>query len=185
MALSNILTLAQSGGFAKPSLYRVTPPAGGFVGVDQILIKSASLPAATLGTIELPYRGRKVKIPSNRTYEPWQITVTYAVPTNADSSTDIRANFQKWIDTLQSPKADGILPGGGTPGDDLTAWGEVWEVALLDPTDNTKDIADSKFTLYGCYPSELGTVSLDTETTDSLAEFSVTIYYSYHTVGTG
>ena len=170
MALSNILTIAQSGGFAKPSLYRVTPPTDSFVGVDQILIKSASLPAATLNTIELPYRGRKVKIPSNRTYEPWQITVTYAVGGN----TDIRANFQDWIDAIQSPKADD---------DDLTGWGEVWEVALLDPKNPANDIDDSKFKLYGCYPSELGTVSLDTETTDSLAEFTATIYYSYHTVG--
>ena len=176
MALSNILEAATEGGFAKPSLYRVDL-SGGRIGADQILIKSAQLPAATLNTIELPYRGRKVKIPSNRTFEPWNITVTYAV-----GDTDIRADFQNWIDTIQSPKADGAGPGGGQGGDDLTAWGETWTVSLVDPADNTNDIPGSTFTLHGCYPSELGTVSLDTETTDSLAEFSVTIYYSYHTV---
>jgi hypothetical protein len=144
----------------------VTP--GGRVSVEQFLIKSAQLPAATLNTIELPYRGRKVKIPSNRTYEPWNITVTYAVGT-----TDIRADFQDWIDLIQSPKADN---------DNLSEWGETWTVALLDPASPNTDIDGSKFTLVGCYPSELGTVSLDTETTDSLAEFTVTIYYSYHTV---
>ena len=110
----------------------------------------------------------KVKIPSNRTYEPWNITVTYAV----GGDTDIRADFQDWIDLIQSPKADD---------DNLSEWGETWTVALLDPVNQTP-ITGSTFTLIGCYPSEIGTVSLDTETTDSLAEFSVTIYYSYHTV---
>tara|TARA_R100000008_G_C3574901_1_gene164589 strand:- start:538 stop:1038 length:501 start_codon:yes stop_codon:yes gene_type:complete len=165
MALSNILDAATEGGFAKPSLYEVTP--GGRVSVSQFLIKSAQLPAATLNTIEIPYRGRKVKIPSNRTFEPWNITVTYAV-----GDTDIRADFQNWIDAIQSPKADN---------DNLAAWGEDWSVSLLDPVTKTP-MTGSEFTLIGCYPSEIGTVSLDTETTDSLAEFSATIYYSYHTV---
>jgi len=189
MSIDNILGLAQDGHFAKPSLYRVTLPTNSHIGIDQLLIKSASLPAATLGTIELPYRGRKIKIPSNRTYEPWQITVTYAVPRIA-GGTDIRKDFQHWMDTLQSPKADGALPtddGYGNPdsgGDDLTAWGETWEIALLDPKHTTEIITNSNFVLEGCYPSELGTVSLDTESSDNLAEFSATIHYTYHTVGT-
>jgi len=167
MGISSILTAAQSGGFAKPSLYEVTPPSDSYVTVKQFLIKSASLPAHTIGTIEIPYRGRKVKIPSNITHEPWQINVIYET-----SDTDIRANFQEWIDDIQSPKADL---------ENLSEWGETWKVSLLDPVDHDV-INDSEFTLHGCYPSELGTVSLDTETTDSLAEFSVTLYYSYHTM---
>lgn len=170
MALNRILEAAQSGGFAKPSLYKVeTGGENSNISVDQFLIKSASLPAATIGTIEVPYRGRKVRIPGSRTFEPWSITVTYAVR----SDNDLRRNFQDWIDKIQSPLAND---------DDASAWGENWTISLLDPADNTKAIAGSTFTLIGCYPSEIGTVSLDTETTDTLAEFTATIYYSYHTV---
>lgn len=174
MAVDSILLAAKDGGFAKPSLYRVIPGGddSGLGNIDQFLIKSASLPAATLGTIDLPYRGRKVKIPSSRTYEPWNITVTYAVGVGV---VDIRASFQNWINTIQSPLANE---------DNSSAWGESWEVSLLDPADPSKTISGSSFTLWGCYPSELGTVSLSTESADTLAEFSVTIYYSYHTVGT-
>ena len=169
MALSNILDAATEGGFAKPSLYRVTPGTNnsGIV-LPEFLVKSAALPAATLNTIEVPYRGRKIKIPSNRTFEPWQITVTYAV-----GDTDVRAKFQDWIDSIQSPDGNN---------DDSSNWGENWKVELLDPQNPSSVISGSSFTLYGCYPSEIGTVSLDTETTDTLAEFTATIYYSYHEI---
>lgn len=94
--------------------------------------------------------------------------MTYAV----GSDNDLRRNFQDWIDKIQSPLANN---------DDASAWGENWTISLLDPVNKTP-ITGSTFTLIGCYPSEIGTVSLDTETTDTLAEFTATMYYSYHTV---
>ena len=39
------------------------------------LVKAANIPASTVGVIEVPYRGRTLKIAGDRTFEPWTITV--------------------------------------------------------------------------------------------------------------
>ena len=39
------------------------------------LVKGANLPASTVGTVEVPYRGRVLKIAGDRTFEPWTVTV--------------------------------------------------------------------------------------------------------------
>ena len=39
------------------------------------MVKASALPASTLGMIEVPYFGRKVKIAGDRTFEDWNVTV--------------------------------------------------------------------------------------------------------------
>ena len=41
----------------------------------QFFIKAAQLPASTIGFIEVPYKGRKVKRPGDRTFAEWTLTV--------------------------------------------------------------------------------------------------------------
>ena len=40
-----------------------------------MLCKSAALPASNLGVIEVPFRGRTVKIAGDRTFDTWTATV--------------------------------------------------------------------------------------------------------------
>ena len=40
-----------------------------------LLVKAANIPASTVGVIEVPYRGRTIKIAGDRTFEPWTVTV--------------------------------------------------------------------------------------------------------------
>ena len=35
------------------------------------MCKAAALPATNVGTVELPFRGRVLKVPGDRTYETW------------------------------------------------------------------------------------------------------------------
>ena len=35
------------------------------------MCKAAALPATSVGTVELPFRGRVLKVPGDRTYETW------------------------------------------------------------------------------------------------------------------
>ena len=39
------------------------------------LCRSAGIPASTIGTVEVPFRGRVIKLPGDRTFESWTITV--------------------------------------------------------------------------------------------------------------
>ena len=58
------------------------------------LCRSAGIPASTIGTVEVPFRGRVIKLPGDRTFESWTVTVM------ADESMDVRAYFEKWMNKL-------------------------------------------------------------------------------------
>ena len=65
----------------KPNMFEVdikfpTNVVGGKDGNELItmLCKSAALPASSVGTIEVPFRGRTVKIAGDRTFDNWTAT---------------------------------------------------------------------------------------------------------------
>ena len=90
-----------SGGGARPNLFEceITFPdalnlgtAGSNVeDTTRFLIKSASLPASTINVIDIPFRGRNLKIAGDRTFDPWTITVIN------DTDFKIRNSFEKWM----------------------------------------------------------------------------------------
>ena len=69
--------------FARPNLFECTlnfpeaTVANGTTLTDlgKFTVKAANLPATQLGTVEVPYRGRVLKIAGDRTFEPWTITI--------------------------------------------------------------------------------------------------------------
>ena len=71
--------LKQSG--ARPNLFDVAvvgaPDQGSDVKSTEftMLCKIASVPTSTVGVIEVPYFGRMVKIPGNRTFDNLSITI--------------------------------------------------------------------------------------------------------------
>jgi len=162
MTVNDITTMLTEGGnLARPSHFKV---ASGKVGsVDSFLVKAASLPAATLNTIEVPYYGRKVRIPSTRVFDTWNITVIYG-----SDGDNIRSDFEGWMKLVQEP--DSILIAGNDVLDD-------WTVSLLDPANETS-IRTIK--MVGCYPTEVGTIELNQESGEALSEFTATIRYTYH-----
>lgn len=65
---------AMQGAGVKPSLFEVQGSIGGSQSaLTPFLVKSASLPGTALGTIEIPYRGRRIKVPGDRTFGDWSI----------------------------------------------------------------------------------------------------------------
>ena len=78
MASNNISSFAGQflKGGIRPHLFEVNGTIGPFSDEKiPFLVKAAQLPASTLGLIEVPYRGRKIKVPGDRTFAEWQITV--------------------------------------------------------------------------------------------------------------
>ena len=53
--------------------------------------KSAQIPAMTVGVIEVPYFGRTVKVPGNKTFENWSVTIIN------DEDFNLRNGFEKWM----------------------------------------------------------------------------------------
>ena len=64
--------------------------------MSTFLVKAANLPASTIGVIEVPYRGRMLKIAGDRTFEPWTVTVLN------DQEFRLRTKFEEWASRIQA-----------------------------------------------------------------------------------
>jgi len=90
-----------SGGGTRANLFEVvlsfpaTAPTDSNV-LDKIrfLVKAAALPASTIGPVNVPFRGRILKIAGDRTFESWTVTVIN------DTDFAIRSALEKWINSI-------------------------------------------------------------------------------------
>jgi hypothetical protein len=150
-------------------------PAGAYEGPTtqpsdalNILVKSAQVPAFTVGTIEVPYKaGRRIKLPGDRTFADWTVTVI-----NDESHTARRA-FTAWINLISRGNYESAAK--STAKDyytDLT-------VSQLKGTGTVQRV----YKLFGAFPTDVSGVDLSMDSTDTLSEFTVTFQYQYLVAG--
>ena len=158
----------------RPNLYTVTGNFGGVILAPEeaLLIKAAAMPSASLGVVTVPFKGREVKRAGDRTFTDWTISVL------CDDQNAIHEKFIEWSSTFYS--LNEINRG--------TAYGS-WTVAPLDvggggSTNTSVAIpaelpAGKVIRLVDCWPSEVGTIDFSYDSTDAVAEFSVTIGFDH------
>ena len=160
------------GGGSKANLFRMeiipefTVP--GF-NTDEvsILCKSGAIPAFTLGIIEVPFRGRRIKIPGDRTYGDWTATFVN------DDEQKTRKAFDNWMNTIVDVNGENALrEGTGTYRCKIV-------VKQLRPDGNVSRI----YELYDAFPTDVSAIDLSYDTTDAVQEFTVTFQYHYLDVG--
>ena len=134
----------------------------------KILCQGASLPAATFGEIIVPYMGRQLKIPGNRTYDTWDLTIIN------DEDFKIRKHFHKWQNLMNDPRSN--LNGV----DDKGAFGNV-RVDQLSGSGAIKQ----RYTIHNAWPSVVSDIELNWESNDALETFTVTLNFSHWTMSDG
>ena len=67
------------------------------------MCKAAQLPASVVGQIDVPYRGRQMKIAGDRTYENWSVTIIN------DTGFEIRDAMERWQNGINSHVSNGGL----------------------------------------------------------------------------
>ena len=64
---------------ARANLFDVTMTGASAAGLNAseftFACKAAAIPAMTVATVDVPYFGRVVKVPGNKTFENWTVTV--------------------------------------------------------------------------------------------------------------
>ena len=155
---------AFAGGGVRTNLFLVNGTIPGFSNNRAIsfLCKAAQIPASSLGTIEIPYRGRKIKIPGDRTFQDWSITVV------SDANMQLRSAFEYWSAIFNSHT-------GNVTVNNFMESMPQWSVTQL----HRDGEPVRTYSFIGCYPSEIGAIDLSYENNDSIAEFPVTINYSW------
>lgn len=162
------------GGGARPNLFKVLVNFPGSVNgnneLASFMIKGASLPASVITPIEVPYRGRKLKIAGDRTFEPWTITVLN------DTGMEIRRAFEQWMNLINAHQ-ENVSAYQSNVGSleymtDMT-------VIQLDRSGN--EVGTHAYNIIGAFPTNISAIDLNFETNDSIEEFTVELTYQYWT----
>ena len=161
-----------------PTLPDVKTDATGPKDTGKFLIKAAEIPAANIGNIPVPFRGRVLPIAGDRTFDPWTVTIIN------DTNFVIRDAMEKWsnfINDLQTAQGE-INP-------------ETYQTSAVVKQLSRKGKADKDsaigvlrtYKFDGIYPNVVSSIPLDYGATDQIEEFQVTFNYLFYEVigGTG
>ena len=148
---------AQFKGGVRPNLFRVQVfGKPGPIGNFEFHCKGASIPASTIGAIDVPYMGRQLKVPGDRTFEEWTITVLN------DVNFANRANFERWSDRITANAGNfSRLRGESVYGTGI--------VLHLDRTGNTI----RRYSLQDIFPTSIGAIDLTMDGNDTVEEYTV------------
>ena len=158
-------------GGARPSMFNVFMSVPTGIGIDNVSVdkfrfvcKTAELPEAQVGTIEVPYFGRKIKVAGDRTFADWGVSVMN------DEDFSVRAMFEAWSNALNRMVANVRDP--------LLAV-ENYKVDL-DVLQYGKDGTTIRaYQLIGAWPTTIGPIGLNWESQNQIEEFSVNFAYDY------
>ncbi len=163
------------GGGARPNQFRVELTFPSFVTLGviagqraQFLCRAASLPASTIETISIPYRGRPVNFAGERSFQPWTVSIYN------DTTFNIRNALEQWQSGIQQYNTTN---GRTNPTDyqvDLS-------VHQLDR--NGATIKSYKFT--DAFPTNIGAITLDYEQQNAIEQFDVEFIYNFFTSNEG
>jgi hypothetical protein len=160
----------QQGG-ARPALFDVqlTFPAG--VALDattsprlQLTCRASQLPAATVGSIDVGYFGRMIKVAGDRTFTDWNITVMN------DEDFVVRAAFEKWsnsINNLQSNIRD------------INVSLESYKAEAIITQYGKTGFKIRQYRMVGAFPTAVDAIDLNWETQNQVETFGVTFAYDY------
>jgi len=152
---------------------------------SQFLVKTAQLPASTIGTIDVPFRGRMLKVAGDRTFEPWSITVIN------DGQFGIRKAFETWSRGINALTENVSQLGYGDDNPGYCVDLEVFQLSRDGMTPNKTprtmtaagedgmDVVRS-YKFYDAWPSSLSAIDLSYESNDQIEEFTVEFQYNYY-----
>ena len=158
-----------TGGGARPNLFEVELAFPSSVAVEndvlqksRFLVKAAALPASTIASVDIPFRGRILKVAGDRTFETWTITVIN------DVDFSIRSAFEKWMNSINKM----------TDATGLTNPVDYQKDAIVKQLDRDGSVLRS-YKFWDIFPTNISTIDLSYETTDTIQEFTVELQVHY------
>lgn len=179
-SINTFLSNVQNG--VRPNLYEVDFNFPGDTNIASdatnelsgLLCKAAALPASNLGVIEVPFRGRTVKIAGDRTFDTWTATFIN------DRNFAIRGAMEKWMEAMNAHEKNSaslVLPStsGGYLADLL--------VKQLERDNTAGGAVKTVYKLWGCFPTNISQIDLAYDSNDQIEDFTVEFQLQYWTRG--
>ena len=168
MANINDFKAKLAGGGARANQFKVTMPFPGYAQVGgeiedlAFLCSATSIPAMTVGNINVPFRGRQIKIAGDRTFGDWAITVLN------DTNFKLRNAFERWQNGINNMSDN----------EGLTNPVDYQVDAFVDHLDRNGNTVKS-YTLRGVFPTVVAPIELTYDEQTAIEQFAVTFNYQY------
>ncbi len=155
-----------AGGGARQALFQVSiqNPATSAANLKTpFLVQASQIPASTLGTIQVPYFGRILKLAGDRTYEAWNVTVIN------DEDFLVRNAMEQWSNEINGMSTNVRRRNTYKSQAQVLQYGKNGDVIR-------------QYTFHGIYPTDISTIDLSWSEVDDYERFTVTFQYDYWTV---
>ena len=154
------------GGGARPNLFKATinfpAYAQGDVEITSFMCKAAQLPSSIMAVVEVPFRGRQLKIAGDRTFESWTPTILN------DTDFVVRDSMERWMNGINAHSANTGLVAPADYSADL----------VVEQLDRDETIL-KRYNFRGCFPTNISAIDLAYETNDAIEEFTVEFQVQY------
>ena len=163
---------------ARANLFDVTMTGASAAGLNAseftFACKAAQIPAMAVGTIDVPYFGRVIKVPGNKTFENWTTTIIN------DEGFEIRNAMEEWIASMGS-HSENKVAAGVAAGDFTSLYGTA---TVNQYGKEGSETPLQTYTFVNIFPVSMSEIALEWGTNDTIEEFTVEFAYDYWTHGT-
>mgnify|MGYP001223252881 FL=1 len=173
------------GGAARPNLFEVELAFPSFIDLgtaeldrSRFMVKAAALPASNINVIDVPFRGRNLKIAGDRTFDVWTITVIN------DISFNLRNAFEQWMNGINKhDNATGFINPSQYQKDafvyqlgrntlaSTNGFSNDIKSGLPKPSENVPVL--KKYVFHGVFPTNVSAIELSYDSSDTIEEFTV------------
>jgi len=157
-----------SGGGARPNLFQVKCVWPALVALRgntadfMFLCTGASLPASTIGTVSVPFRGRNINLAGNRTFGNLELTVLN------DTDFGLRDAFESWMSKINNHS---VNTGETNPAN-------YQSDVIVEHLDNQGKVIKSVL-FRGCFPTSVSAIALSSGASEAVEEFTVSMAIQY------
>ena len=180
-----------SGGGARPKLFEVSVPAFPSAiesawgsgddaenGLFKFMCKAAQLPASTIANVDVPFRGRILKVAGDRTFAPWTISVIN------DENFIIRTAFERWANVVSKlDDATGVTNPSSYMTDAYVQQLGRGSTINSQTNDGANTSVLRTYKFYDIFPTNISEIALSYDTGDTIEQFDVEFQVQYFTIG--
>ena len=180
-----------AGGGARPNLFEVSIPSfpssvvdvwgsgdDGENGTFKFLCESAALPASNVANIDVPFRGRMLKVAGDRTFDTWTVRIIN------DEDFRLRTAFERWANVLSKlDDATGVTNPSSYMTDAYVQQLGRGATAFAGTNSGGQSSVLRTYKFFDIFPTTISEIALDYSSTDEIEKFEVTFQVQYFTVG--
>jgi len=186
-----------AGGGARSNLFEVSIPsfpaplqnlwrtgAGNEIDTFKFLCKTAALPASNVASIDVPFRGRVMKVAGDRTFDPWTVTIIN------DEDFQLRTAFELWMNSISKLDNNTGITNPTSYMTDAFVYqlGRGANQGRFSESNSDIDNGDAipplrTYKFYDIFPTNVSEIAVSYDSSDEIQEFTVEFQVQWWSAG--